>query len=125
MGPPSRESSDAKTAAMMPEIIMMIAAGFAIADPAPSQAEPNSTATRAVACSCELAEKIVSSGKKRPTINALRKENHSQTTVLLLGLCPRDVGIPSAEVPIATTTIGKKQSSPLQWELRCQSQVVV
>src|SRR5690625_267631 len=80
MGPPSRESKIEKTAAIIPEITIRMAAGLAMADPAPSQPGPRSTAIKAVVWSCEPAEKIVLSGKNNPTIKALKNANHNQPT---------------------------------------------
>lgn len=107
MGPPSRESRTENTAAMMPDIVMMIAAGFAIAGPAPSHPVPKSTATNAVAWLCAPAEKIVPSGKNNPTINAPKNENQSHPTERFVGTNPRDVGTPSVTQPTPISTIGK------------------
>jgi len=78
-----------------------------MADPAPSQPGPRSTAIKAVVWSCEPAEKIVLSGKNKPTIKALKNANHNQPTDRLVGISLREAGSPSVTLPIAISNTGK------------------
>src|SRR5699024_11238817 len=94
MGPPLRESNTEKTAAIIPEITIRMAAGLAVADPAPSQPGPRRSARNAGGWSCEEEEKIVLSGKNKPTIKALTNANHNQPTERWVGISPREDGSP-------------------------------
>src|SRR5699024_5032640 len=107
MGPPSGESKTEKTAAVIPEMTIRMAAGLAMADPAPSQPGPRSTAIKAVVRSCEPAEKIVLSGKNKTTIKALKHANHNTPTDRSVGISPREAGSPSVTLPIAISNTGK------------------
>src|SRR5699024_1794741 len=107
MGPPSRESKIEKTAAIIPEITIRMAAGLAMADPAPPQPGPRSPQIKAVVRSCEPAEKIVLPGKTNPTIKAPKNANHNQPTDRLVGISLREAGSPSVTLPIAISNTGK------------------
>src|SRR5699024_9381519 len=108
MGPPSRESKIEKTAAIIPEITIRMAAGLAMADPAPSQPGPRSTAIKAVVWSCEPAEKIVLSGTNKPTIKALKNAHHTQPTDRLVVISLREAGSPSVTLPTAISKTRKR-----------------
>ncbi|GAA4109407.1 hypothetical protein GCM10022249_07640 [Enteractinococcus coprophilus] len=92
---------------MLPEMVIRIAAGLAIAEPAPSHPGPNNTATSAVAWSGVPNEKIVLSGRNIPTTNAQKNANQSHATERLVGIIPRDAGTPKVTHPIAIRIRGK------------------
>src|SRR5699024_1232624 len=53
------------------------------------------------------AEKIVLSGKNKPTIKELKNANHNQPTDRLVGISLHEAGSPSVTLPIAISNTGK------------------